>query len=138
MDEAGGRGYTDNDGYEKNLEYETAAEGSLINCLKTDGVWSADKNNLCLKRTIALKNFRRLFGPQGIACRNAKLGLSLKWTSSDSRQRGAESIMAFSVTKEDLFEAKDHTFVEGEEVVFGQQRLQVIATPGHTPGGICF
>lgn len=106
--------YTNNDGFEKNLEYETAAEGSLVNCLKTDGVWSADKNNLCLKRTIALKNFRRLFGPQGIACRNATLGLSLKWMSSDSRQRGAESIFEFSVTKEDLSEIKDHTFVEGE------------------------
>lgn len=106
--------YTDNDGYERNLEYEAATEGVSVNCLKTDGVWSADKNNFTIKRTVALKCYRDLFGPQGIACRTAKLGLSLKWTSSDSRQRGAESIMEFSVTQEELSETKDHTFAEGE------------------------
>lgn len=31
----------------------------------------------------------------------------------------------------------DETVAEGDEVLFGEQRLQVIHTPGHTPGGIC-
>ena len=34
------------------------------------------------------------------------------------------------------FEA-DKYLREGDEIVFGQSRLKVIHTPGHTPGGIC-
>lgn len=30
------------------------------------------------------------------------------------------------------------TFSDGDELPFGQCALQVIATPGHTPGGVCF
>lgn len=29
-------------------------------------------------------------------------------------------------------------FVEGDEITFGHTKLTVIATPGHTPGGVCF
>ncbi len=32
----------------------------------------------------------------------------------------------------------DHTLADGDEVTFGNHRLTVIHTPGHTPGGICF
>jgi glyoxylase-like metal-dependent hydrolase (beta-lactamase superfamily II) len=27
---------------------------------------------------------------------------------------------------------------EGEEIAFGHQRVKVINTPGHTPGGVCY
>lgn len=30
------------------------------------------------------------------------------------------------------------TFADGDVVTFGEHRLRVIATPGHTPGGVCF
>ena len=30
------------------------------------------------------------------------------------------------------------TFGEGETIRFGTHELRVIATPGHTPGGVCF
>lgn len=29
-------------------------------------------------------------------------------------------------------------FEDGEELVFGDQRLKVLHTPGHSPGGVCF
>ena len=85
--------YTYVDGEEKKLDYDPAEAGLSINLLKTDGVWSADKFNLRLKRTIALKNFKKLFGADGIACKNATLGVSVIWTSPDSRQRGSKPIM---------------------------------------------
>lgn len=31
-----------------------------------------------------------------------------------------------------------HAFAEGESVAFGSHSLSVIATPGHTPGGVCY
>lgn len=31
-----------------------------------------------------------------------------------------------------------HWFSDGEVLTFGNTSLQVIATPGHTPGGVCF
>ena len=117
--------YYTNDGCEKDLEYEISDTGSSINCLKTDGVWSADNFDLCVKRAIALKGFKKLFGPDGIACRDAVLGVSLIWTSSDSRQRGSEPIMTISVNHEDLLQQQDHTFCEGEiDINFPKAKLR--------------
>jgi len=110
--------YTADDGSEHELGYEAAEAGSSVSCIRTDGRWNADKNNLCIKRIVALKNYRKLFGPEGLVCRNAKLGLSVVWTSFDSRQRGAESVMTFEVNEKEFAERHDHTFVEGE-VDFG-------------------
>lgn len=31
-----------------------------------------------------------------------------------------------------------HLFNDGDTISFGHHRLEVIATPGHTPGGVCF
>ena len=106
--------YTHADGLDRELDYEASEINSTVNCLKTDGIWSADKHNLSVKRSIALKGFRNLFGSDGLACKNARLGLSVVWTSSDSRQRGAESVMDFGVSDADFDEKHDHTFAEGE------------------------
>ena len=38
--------YTGIDGIDRDLEYETTEVNSSVNCLRTDGVWSADKYNL--------------------------------------------------------------------------------------------
>ena len=117
--------YTDKDGYEKNLEYETAEYGSAINCLKTDGVWSADKYNLFIKRSVVIRKYRKLFGPDGLACKNARLGISVVWKSHDSRQRGAEPVMTFCVNESDYMDKHDHTFAEGEfEMEFSQAKLR--------------
>lgn len=117
--------YIDNDGFEKELNYETAEVGSAIHCLKTDGLWNADKYNLCLKRSVALKHYRSLFGSDGLVCRNAKLGISLVWTSPDSRQRGAEPIMTIAVNEKDFEEKHDSTFLECEiDVEFSQAKLR--------------
>lgn len=117
--------YVAKDGCEKELGYDVSDAGSTLNCLKTDGVWNVDENNLCIRRSVAMKKFRKLFGPDGIACRNATIGVSVIWTSPDSRQRGAESVMAISLSKEDLAEEKDHTFAEGElEIDFSGARLR--------------
>lgn len=106
--------YTGQDGLDRDLDYEASEVSTSVNCLRTDGVWSADKYNLFVRRTIALKNYRQLFGPNGIACKNARLGLSLVWTSSDSRQRGAEHLADFGVSEEEFTKKRDHTFTEAE------------------------
>lgn len=117
--------YTGSDGTPKGLDYEPAEINMSINCLKTDGVWNADKNNLFVKRNIALKNYRTLFGSNGVACKNARLGLSLVWTSSDSRQRGAQSIVEFDISEEQFAEKHDRTFVEGEiELEFTKAKIR--------------
>ena len=117
--------YTYVGGEEKKLDYDPAEAGLSINLLKTDGVWSADKFNLRLKRTIALKNFKKLFGADGIACKNATLGVSVIWTSPDSRQRGSKPIMEIHAPAEMSSETQDHSFLEGElEIEFPRASLR--------------
>lgn len=117
--------YTDKDGFDKPLEYEVAEYGSAINCLKTDGVWSADKYNICIKRSIVLRKYRKLFGPEGLACKNAKLGVSVVWKSHDSRQRGAEPVIVFGINEKDFNDGHDHTFADAElEINFHCAKLR--------------
>lgn len=106
--------YYDNEGCKKELEYVTAEIDSAVNLLKTDGVWNPDKYNLCIEREISARKFGKLFGPEGIACRSASLGIALRWTSVDSRQRGAEPILTLRADKKQQSDGKDHTFSEGE------------------------
>ena len=95
-----GFSYADTDGMERDLEYESSEISSAVNCLRTDGIWSPEKHNLRVKRTIALRKYRSLFGSEGLACKNARLGVSLVWTSSDSRQRGAVPVLVFGISEE--------------------------------------
>lgn len=53
-----------------------------------NGIWNLDDYNLILRREYNLKSFSNLFGVEGIACRNAELGLAIMWTSKLSNMRG--------------------------------------------------
>lgn len=106
--------YMNSDGTNKELSYEPSELNSEIHCLKTDGIWSAEKCNLNIKRTVAINGYQQLFGPNGVACESAKLGLSVIWTSPGSRQRGAEPVLTFGMPKAEVNENEEETFVEGE------------------------
>lgn len=81
--------YTDKNEEEYDLIDEPLDTQSSIYTIKDEnGVWTQDDNNLCLSRKYCLRTFQCLFGDSGIVCKNAKLGLAIQWTSSDSRQRG--------------------------------------------------
>lgn len=44
----------------------------------------------------------------------------------------------FSSFPADPVPVANHHFKEGEEITFGEEKLRVIETPGHTPGGVSF
>lgn len=77
------------DGIEYELELESL-DGSATMCKVSDkeGVWSPDDYDLILKRCYTFKTYSYLFGVDGIACRNAELGIAIMWTSVTSKQRG--------------------------------------------------
>ena len=117
--------YVSSDGSEKELDTELSGFGSLVSCLKTDGEWNAEEHNLIVKRTVAVKNYGLLFGPNGLACRDARLGLSIIWTSPDSKQRGAEPILNFGFRDGQQSRTDEHSFCEGDvELVFPAARLR--------------
>ena len=51
-----------------------------------EGIWSPDDYQLCIRRKYSIRTYQCLFGPNGIACNNAKLGIALMWTSPDSNK----------------------------------------------------
>lgn len=93
--------YHNSDGDISELSYKSAEINDSLNCIETDGKWDPDSYDLCLSKTVLLSHFRGLFGPDGIVCRNAEIGISAVWTSVESRQRGAFKIGTFSVTDDD-------------------------------------
>ena len=104
--------YTDREDRECELTDEPVEAMSSIYCIKDEsGEWDQDKNNFGLRRRYCLRTFQCLFGPTGLACRNAVLGLAIVWTSSDSKQRGVIPVGTFTyddqildVSTEKLFE----------------------------------
>jgi glyoxylase-like metal-dependent hydrolase (beta-lactamase superfamily II) len=51
--------------------------------------------------------------------------------------RAAKSAANYGIVCRDS-PAPDGSLEQGQEITFGQHRLQVLHTPGHTPGGCCF
>ena len=89
--------YTDNDNLERELQDEPVEAMSSIYCIKDEsGEWDQDNNDFCLRRKYCLRTFQCLFGPSGVACKDAILGLAIIWTSSDSKQRGVIPVGTFS------------------------------------------
>ncbi|CAL6023050.1 Hydroxyacylglutathione_hydrolase [Hexamita inflata] len=55
------------------------------------------------------------------------------WTANN------EFALKFGVkTPEDYINQPDGTFIDGEIIQIGQSKLEVVLTPGHTPGSVCF
>ena len=94
------------------LNYRPSEISSSLNFVETDGVWDADNSDLCLSNRIVLKCYRGLFGPSGIACRNAELGVSVIWSSVESRQRGSVRAGSFRVDDADFRTEADLTSAE--------------------------
>lgn len=80
----------DYQGQKRLLKEELASASGKETVLKDDyGLWEAQNFNLIINREIILKNTKCLFGPKGIACQSASIGVGLLWYSPDSRQRGS-------------------------------------------------
>lgn len=91
--------YRDENNEEHELKDEPVEAQSSINYIKDEaGVWTQDNYNLGLKRRYCLRTFQCLFGAEGVACKSARLGLAMIWTSADSKQRGVIPIGTFGIT----------------------------------------
>ncbi len=89
--------YYENNGEECALIDEPTEVYSSLYIIKDEmGIWSQEEYNLCFRRKYCLRTFQCLFGKNGIVCENARLGMAIIWTSSDSKQRGVIPIGSFS------------------------------------------
>lgn len=100
-------------------EYQLRAEaidGSMIvhKIVDDEGIWAPDDYNLCVKRRYSLRTYQCLFGENGIACKNAVLGLALMWTSADSKQRGVIPIGDIENSQRDIDMSLNYEFSEAQ------------------------
>lgn len=93
-----------------------AVDGSVIlfKIIDDEGVWAPDDYSLCVRRRYSLRTYQCLFGANGIACKNAILGLALMWTSTDSKQRGVIPIGDIENSSKDLELTLDYKFIEAQ------------------------
>ena len=117
--------YHNKDGELTQLNYKPAEINNNLNCIETDGIWNVDTSDICFSNKIVIDHYRNLFGPSGIACKSAKLGLSVAWSSADSRQRGTKKIGTFSVNANDYKSDEDKTTAEiGFDISFHAASLR--------------
>lgn len=96
--------YCDDSEEEHELNAEASDIMSSVYAIKDEnGVWTQDDYALCFRRSYTLRTFQCLFGPDGIACEDAELGLAIIWSSADSKQRGVVRTGTFNC-QSDIFE----------------------------------
>lgn len=129
--------YTDEHDEEEYDLVDERVEASSFYCIKDEhGKWTQDDNNLCFRSTFRLRTFQCLFGENGIACKNAKLGMAIQWTSSDSRQRGVVKIGEFSADEQIMEAEVEQRFEKAQ--LRGLVTLSIIiylAKPGNPSEG---
>ncbi len=109
--------YTTKDDEEFELTDELIDQSTSIYKLKDNmGRWTQDDYNFGFRRKYLLRTFQCLFGPEGIACRNAKIGMAIVWTSLDSKQRGVFPVGEFGA--EDIMMQKE------ADIVFQKAQLR--------------
>lgn len=107
--------FTDRDGFEKELQDEPAEALSSIYCIKDEsGEWDQDKSDFGFRRKYCLRTFQCLFGPSGIVCNNATLGLAIVWKSSDSKQRGVVPVGTFTISDQIFDISAEKTFSKAQ------------------------
>ncbi len=106
--------YTRN--YEKFSLYSEEIDGnvSIHKIVDNDGIWTPDDYNLCFKRKYSLRTYQYLFGENGVACKNAVLGLAIVWTSADSKQRGVIEIGEIRNSNDELELELDYEFSKAQ------------------------
>lgn len=82
-------GYVRDDDEHELVPEELGAGTINHRLVDTNGDWDPDRDCLFVRRRFEIQNASCLFGPDGIACSNAEIGVAVIWTSADSKQRGA-------------------------------------------------
>lgn len=91
------------DDQEYNLRVEEVDGSTTVyKVIDDEGIWSPDDYQLCIRRKYSIRTYQCLFGINGVACSNAKLGIALMWTSSDSKQRGVIPVGIIENSQRDL------------------------------------
>lgn len=106
---------------------DEAIEGSnlFFKIIDEKGIWNPDENNLILRKSYKLRTYSCLFGPDGIACRGAEIGLAIMWTSQSSKQRGIIEIGSISKSqKEEASFQVEYNF--GEALLRGSIEFSTI------------
>lgn len=62
------------------------------------GVWDVGIDDLLIQQSVKIKSPSYLFGENGIAVENSKIGVAVLWSSKKSRQRGSKKIGTLSQT----------------------------------------
>ena len=119
-------GYTDNyEEYPLSLEDRSGlSQNFTAKLFDPRCAWSSDTCNLIIKKRSSFGDVSMLFGQDGIAPKNASLGIALSWISTGSEHRG---IIPFGEIKADddlLTYELDYTFKNG--LIKGSIILQTV------------
>lgn len=127
------------------LIYDESKEAAIIDCgaFFPEERESIDKcitdKCLCLKRMLNTHgHFDHVFGSFHIY---EKYGLKMELCEDekDNYEHGADLMKKVMCCDFPLQTAPiGNCFKDGDELSVGNIRLEVISTPGHTPGGVCF
>ena len=101
----------DNEDYPLNLEGFSGAQESFSACLQDPRcVWYPSTNKLIVRKNGEIKNPTVFFGKNGIAPKDAVLGVAIIWISSKSDQRGSIQCGSFSAQSNNFEFSIEHQF----------------------------
>lgn len=91
----------------KAFNYDESGDSVSLDALG----WNKETDAITISASYKIANPDFLFGANGVACGDARIGLAILWKSKDSRQRGSIKIGSFSKGEgKTLFSLTNHTF----------------------------
>ena len=96
-------------------EFFFESDGSMNSISLVSAGWDPGNCALGIKAEYKFANPKALFGSNGVACKDATLGLAVLWKSKDSRQRGTIHIGSITYTSQECsLKLARHMFNNGQ------------------------
>lgn len=114
---------------------EDGKEAVLIDCGGEEPLAEAKRRGLSVRYVLLTHgHFDHIFGCAVLQKSGAKIGCSAAERSLIDSDANLAAVMGVRLSPFIV----DFTFEDGDELELCGIRFSVIATPGHTPGGVCF
>lgn len=92
--------------------------------------WSSQENPLEIKVVFNAKGLASLFGPSGMVCANAAIGVAVEWTSQKASRRGLSKLVLITKQMADSSEVIGIDLGFGAGEIFGDINLSLQAFVG--------
>lgn len=110
---------------EDDAQVEMGLDENTILIEDKDAIWDVNEHDLNIHFKCYINNPQFLFGGNGVATDDAKVGFALRWHSKSSKQRGTEKVKVIDRSIEERC-VLEHTLKFSEKKLYGELTVELV------------